>query len=96
MLSASHPNLIDAGSFAGLGHVFTYAYSYTIKTFHPAGLCDDDIAACFCTGKYGRIPAPEGSPPGTPPVRRGRPMILEACMPMYGESCVASGHARPW
>ncbi len=50
-----------------------------------AGVCDDDIAACYCPGdKYGRIPAPEGSPPGTPPVQRGRPMILEACMPMYG------------
>ncbi|KAG2494839.1 hypothetical protein HYH03_007079 [Edaphochlamys debaryana] len=40
-----------------------------------AGVCDDDLAICYCDGPMGRIPAPEGSPPGTPPIRRGRPLI---------------------
>lgn len=48
-----------------------------------AGTCDDDIAACFCPSNstFGRIPAPEGSDPGTPPIQRGRPMILDGCQP---------------
>lgn len=45
-----------------------------------AGICDDDIGACYCdpklgNPKYGRIPAPEGSPPGTLPVQEGRPLF---------------------
>lgn len=45
-----------------------------------AGICDDDIAACYCDPKlgnprYGRVPAPPGSPPGTPPLREGRPLF---------------------
>jgi hypothetical protein len=59
-----------------------------LRLWSGAGVCDDDIAACYCKGKFGRIPAPEGSPPGTPPIRAGRPAILEACMPMYGEQLV--------
>ncbi|PNH05410.1 hypothetical protein TSOC_008334 [Tetrabaena socialis] len=39
------------------------------------GVCDDDTAICYCDGPMGRIPAPEGSPPGTPPIRRGRPLV---------------------
>ncbi|KAG2481846.1 hypothetical protein HYH03_019188 [Edaphochlamys debaryana] len=39
------------------------------------GVCDDDVAICYCDGPMGRIPAPEGSPPGTPPIRRGRPLV---------------------
>ncbi|GLI69587.1 hypothetical protein VaNZ11_014246 [Volvox africanus] len=39
------------------------------------GICDDDTAICYCDGPLGRIPAPEGSPPGTPPTRRGRPLV---------------------
>ncbi|KXZ48695.1 hypothetical protein GPECTOR_26g598 [Gonium pectorale] len=40
-----------------------------------AGICDDDVAICYCDGPMGRIPAPEGSPPGTPPTRVGRPLV---------------------
>jgi hypothetical protein len=45
-----------------------------------AGICDDDIAACYCdpklgNPKYGRIPAAPGSPPGTPPLQEGRPLF---------------------
>ncbi|GBF90959.1 exostosin-like glycosyltransferase [Raphidocelis subcapitata] len=48
-----------------------------------AGICDDDVAACYCdpqlgNPKYGRVPAPPGSPPGAPPLREGRP-LLEPC-----------------
>ncbi|GAX76857.1 hypothetical protein CEUSTIGMA_g4303.t1 [Chlamydomonas eustigma] len=40
-----------------------------------AGICDDDLAMCWCgEGKYKRVNAPKGSPPGTPPVQRGRPL----------------------
>eukprot|EP00798_Chlamydomonas_sp_ICE-L_P001799 gene1799-33219_t len=42
-----------------------------------AGICDADIAMCWCDGKnkkYSWIPAPDGSPPGTPPIQRGRPL----------------------
>eukprot|EP00798_Chlamydomonas_sp_ICE-L_P013136 gene13136-3459_t len=44
------------------------------------GVCDDDVAACYCGGdsKYRRIPAPPGSPPGTPPLQLGRPLNDEA------------------
>ena len=28
------------------------------------GVCDDDVAACFCNGTHSRIPAAPGSPPG--------------------------------
>ncbi|KAG2494841.1 hypothetical protein HYH03_007081 [Edaphochlamys debaryana] len=42
-----------------------------------AGICDDDLAICYCDGPMGRIPAPEGSPPGTPPIRRGRPLTWD-------------------
>jgi hypothetical protein len=51
-----------------------------------AGLCDDNTAACFCppTTKYGRVEAPEGSPPGTPPLKRGRPLI--SCYPLSDSS----------
>eukprot|EP00198_Chlamydomonas_reinhardtii_P007427 XP_001696764.1 exostosin-like glycosyltransferase [Chlamydomonas reinhardtii] len=50
--------------------------------------CDEDLAMCYCPPgtKYGREPAPAGSPPGTPPVKVGRPM---------GDSCKpnrCSGH----
>ena len=36
---------------------------------------------CYCPPetKYGHIPAPEGSPLGTPPVKRGRPIYW--CQP---------------
>jgi hypothetical protein len=57
----------------------------------PAGICDFDNAACWCDGKFKRIPAPEGSPYGTPPVQRGRP-LAEACKP----SSNAAGRAVNW
>jgi hypothetical protein len=38
-----------------------------------AGVCDDATAICYCDGPHhGRVPAPEGSPPGTPAVQSGR------------------------
>jgi hypothetical protein len=48
-----------------------------------AGICDDDIAACYCdpqlgSPKHGRIPPPPRSPPGTPPIQRGR-QLFEPC-----------------
>ncbi len=39
-----------------------------------------ETSACFCDGAYKRIPAPPGSPYGTPPLQRGRP-LAEACKP---------------
>ncbi|KAG2444185.1 hypothetical protein HYH02_009123 [Chlamydomonas schloesseri] len=43
------------------------------------GICDEDLAICYCDGQgpdqFGRIPAPPGSPPGTPPIRWGRPLV---------------------
>lgn len=29
-----------------------------------AGVCDEDLAVCYCNGTHGRIPAAPGSPPG--------------------------------
>eukprot|EP00775_Hariotina_reticulata_P001698 gene1698-2044_t len=38
-----------------------------------AGVCDEATAVCYCDGPhFGRIPAPEGAPPGSPPIRPGR------------------------
>mmetsp|Transcript_19563 Transcript_19563/g.42445 ORF Transcript_19563/g.42445 Transcript_19563/m.42445 type:complete len:788 (+) Transcript_19563:181-2544(+) len=45
------------------------------------GICDDDIAMCWCDGPKGRVNAPKDSPPGTPPVRVGRPMTTPMCQP---------------
>jgi len=46
--------------------------------YPPSGICDDDIAMCYCPPetKYGHVFAPEGSPPGTPPIKRGRPLYM--------------------
>jgi hypothetical protein len=55
-----------------------------------AGVCDDNLAMCFCAGKHGRVNAPAGSPWGTPPVRAGRPLIN--CQPKTN----ATGHKLPW
>ncbi|PNH11304.1 putative glucuronosyltransferase [Tetrabaena socialis] len=43
----------------------------------PAGYCNDDLALCMCgyDSKFRYIPAPEGSPPWSPPVQWGRPMM---------------------
>ncbi|EFJ41258.1 hypothetical protein VOLCADRAFT_119761, partial [Volvox carteri f. nagariensis] len=40
-----------------------------------AGICDDDTAICYCDGPLGRLLPPPGSAPGTPPIRRGRPLV---------------------
>ncbi|PNH11823.1 putative glucuronosyltransferase [Tetrabaena socialis] len=45
------------------------------------GICDDDTAICYCDGPMGRLNAPEGSPPGTPPIRRGRPLVTNHMAP---------------
>jgi hypothetical protein len=38
-----------------------------------AGVCDDGTGICYCDGPhFGRVPAPEGSPAGSPPIRPGR------------------------
>jgi hypothetical protein len=62
-----------------------------------AGICDDDIAACYCdpklgNPKYGRIPAPPGSPPGTPPVQEGRP-LFDPCNRLADDG---HGHKLEW
>ncbi|PNH08225.1 hypothetical protein TSOC_005205 [Tetrabaena socialis] len=46
-----------------------------------AGICDDDNSMCYCPPetKFGRREAPAGSPPGSPPLQRGRPMYW--CQP---------------
>lgn len=35
-----------------------------LTPYRPAGVCDDEIAACYCNGTYGRINAPLDAPPG--------------------------------
>ncbi|GAX85342.1 hypothetical protein CEUSTIGMA_g12759.t1 [Chlamydomonas eustigma] len=57
-----------------------------------AGICDDKIAMCWCDGAKGRINAPKGSPPGTPPVRRGRPMTTTQQQPREDKN----GNAINW
>lgn len=52
----------------------------TLQRCMPAGICDDDTGMCWCDGKYKHIPAPKGSPYGTPPVQYGRPMA-DSCKP---------------
>lgn len=49
-----------------------------------AGVCDEERGDCYCNGTMGRIPAPEGSPPGTPPIRVGRPATW--CWPKHDEN----------
>lgn len=50
-----------------------------------AGHCDRDYGSCYCpkNTKYGRIEAPEGSPPGASPKQRGRQLSLH-CQPKNG------------
>ncbi|GAX85634.1 hypothetical protein CEUSTIGMA_g13049.t1 [Chlamydomonas eustigma] len=57
-----------------------------------SGICDDDIGMCYCPPetKYGHIPAPEGSLPGSTPLRLGRP--LYNCNPKED----AEGKKVPW
>ncbi|KAL4438037.1 hypothetical protein ABPG77_004258 [Micractinium sp. CCAP 211/92] len=45
-------------------------------------LCDEDVGLCFCnsTMEYGRVPPDPSLPPGTPLVKRGRPMS-QHCQP---------------
>ncbi len=42
-----------------------------------AGICDAELGSCWCDGPKGYVPPPPGSPPGTPPVRRARPILYE-------------------
>ena len=44
------------------------------------GICDITTSACYCDGKYGHIPPPLGSPPGTPAIKQGR-MLGDHCFP---------------
>eukprot|EP00798_Chlamydomonas_sp_ICE-L_P023547 gene23547-9071_t len=50
-----------------------------------SGVCDDDLAMCYCHGKYGRVNAPAGSPLGTPPLKLGRPMATPHCQPRWSQ-----------
>lgn len=47
-----------------------------------SGECDEDIGMCFCpsSSKYGRKPANNRDPPGTPPLQIGRP-LGDHCQP---------------
>ena len=58
-----------------------------------AGICDEDTAHCYCdtNSTHGRMPAPPGSPPGTPPIKHGR-SISEPCKPQTD----ASGNKVDW
>ncbi|GFH23370.1 EGF-like domain-containing protein, partial [Haematococcus lacustris] len=57
------------------------------------GICDATIAACYCDGpRFGRVNPPKGSPPATPPLRRGRPLGNHLCQP----SDDGKGNALPW
>ncbi|EFN56537.1 hypothetical protein CHLNCDRAFT_51514 [Chlorella variabilis] len=66
---------------------------WDFPTSHCAGTCDEDIAACYCPSHtpYGRLPAPEDAPLGSPPERQGRPMGLY-CQP----SKLDNGTATAW
>ena len=59
------------------------------------GVCDDDTSMCYCPPetKYGRREAPEGSPPGTPPLQAGRPMFW--CQPAT-VSLIVAGEGCRW
>lgn len=46
------------------------------------GICDDDFGICYCDGPLGRIPTPDDAPAGTPPKRRGRPLVTHHMAPM--------------
>ncbi|KAK9805381.1 hypothetical protein WJX73_008851 [Symbiochloris irregularis] len=59
-----------------------------------AGVCDEDTATCYCNGTMGRISAPAGSPPGTPPLQEGRPMILDRCQPNTDDAGQPVSHGR--
>lgn len=76
------------------GHVLlvgTHASAPAAAT--TAGACDDAVAACYCPSStpYGRVPAAPDAPPGSPPVRRGRPMGFW-CQPNKTED----GRATAW
>ncbi|MEW5298002.1 MAG: hypothetical protein WDW36_001167 [Sanguina aurantia] len=51
-----------------------------------AGICDDDFGMCYCppSTKYGRIPAPDGAPAGSKPIKQGRPLFM--CFPKKDEA----------
>ncbi|GFR40870.1 hypothetical protein Agub_g1521 [Astrephomene gubernaculifera] len=71
--------------------------NWTEPGFTPSrcyGICDDDLGMCYCDGPMGRIPAPDDAPPGTPPVRRGRPLLATHDMPSttYDGQPVHGGH----
>lgn len=57
------------------------AHTNTHTQSLPAGVCDDVKGLCYCDGpKHGRLPALADSPPGTLPIRVGRP-LSEYCQP---------------
>lgn len=60
-------------------HMFLYAL---------AGWCDEDTASCHCGygSKFRRIPAPPGSPYGTPPIQPGR-QLHDGCIPKTVGGC---------
>lgn len=49
----------------------------TLPIAMTSGVCDSDIGRCFCDGKYKRINAPKGSPPGASGQGCLRPLLLK-------------------
>ena len=68
-------------SFAPYDKPFNISLGYGTNAA-CAGYCDRDTCTCYCprTSKYGRVPARDGSLPGTPPIQAGRQLSLH-CQP---------------
>ncbi len=57
------------------------------------GVCDVTTSACYCDGKFGHVPPPLGSAPGTPPIKQGR-MLGDHCFPKkVSAGCNPARHA---
>ncbi|KAI8107071.1 hypothetical protein M9434_001716 [Picochlorum sp. BPE23] len=69
------------GSFEPYDEPFNISLGYGTSGA-CAGYCDRDTGTCYCPThtKYGRVPAPVGSIPGTPPIKSGRQLSLH-CQP---------------
>ena len=60
-----------------------------------AGICDDEIAQCYCNGTKGRIEAPAGSPPGTLYLSR-RDVDIRIIMPTAAAAATGASGCRAW
>ncbi|KAG2437847.1 hypothetical protein HXX76_005465 [Chlamydomonas incerta] len=79
-----HPHEVNVNE--SVGHIGPDKHDLDVKApgwiaSRCSGYCIDHLALCTCgrDSKYRHIPAPEGSPPWTPPVQWGRPMT-DGCM----------------